>query len=126
MKAFHIDSITNEARFIETDAKLESLYKLTRCRCIDIVVRHVNGVPFNVVCDDEGLLVDNPTFTAWYRNGTPAIAGSIVLFALDDDTGDLSGIDENGEMALEGRVGELLKRDLSLAKVVILDSPHHC
>lgn len=36
--------------------KLENLYGTLKCETIDIISRRFRGIPYDIVCDDEGLL----------------------------------------------------------------------
>lgn len=74
---------------------LGQFYKLIGCECIDIAVRKVGGRPYNVVLDDEGLLVSNPTFSAIDGGMHAMLAGSIILFGIGDDMDLTSIVDED-------------------------------
>lgn len=122
MKALWIDRETNTAKIVETNGKLDDLYRMCHCDCIEIVVRNIDGIPFNIVCDDEGLLKGDVMFTAFYDDGTPEIAGSICVFSCDDEWGDLSGLKGNEIEALMNRTGMAMMNDLTMRTIILLDS----
>lgn len=97
VKRLSEELITLELQTIEDD--IHTYYKLIGCRSIDIVVRYFNNIPFNIVCDDEGLLVANernewPT-SWWQREGyTPdheALCGTLLLCHCDTE-GNLTSV----------------------------------
>lgn len=79
-----------EPRTIEKS--LDSYYSLLDCTCIDIVSRIIGDKRFDIICDDEALL-KAPTFVSAYdRNDTPALFGSLFVCKFDgrDDVTSLS------------------------------------
>jgi len=61
MRAYFINSKTDEHGPIEVEPSLKEYYRLIGCDCVTIVTREVNGHPFDIVLDDEGLLKPNRT-----------------------------------------------------------------
>lgn len=59
MRAYYIDTKTDEHGPIEVEPSLKEYHRLIGCDCITIVTREVNGHPFDIVLDDEGLLKPN-------------------------------------------------------------------
>lgn len=88
-------TITCELTTIKDD--LETFYNLIGCRCIDIVQRRFNGVIFDIVLDDEGLLKADETgelpVSWWQEKGyTPSYEGlfGVLLLCHSDDQGNLT------------------------------------
>lgn len=120
IKRIDQEIITIELRTIED--KLEEYYALIGCRSIDIVSRYFNNIEFDVVCDDEGLLIANergdwPT-SWWQREGyTPnheALCGVLVLTHHDTE-GNLTSVDpmeliavQNCYKAIPTKKGDIL------------------
>lgn len=77
---------------VKGDDHLEQFYRLIGCRCIDIAVRKVGETHYNVVLDDEGLLVEDPIASAIDREGHAMLAGNLVLFGMDEQTMDLTSL----------------------------------
>ena len=94
MKAFLIDVENVEAKEIELEPDLDTLYKLVNCSTIDIVTRKVGDVLFDVVCDDEGLLKAPYRVSAIDSVGRPMLVGNL-LFCHHDNEGNLTGLSEN-------------------------------
>lgn len=59
MRAYYVNSKTDEHGPIELEPSIKEYYRLIGCDCITIVTREVNGHPFDIVLDDEGLLKPN-------------------------------------------------------------------
>lgn len=107
MRAYYINADTDEHGVVDTEATLADMYELIGCRCIDIVMREVNGNPLNIVIDDEGLLKPNRvTAVSVARDvfGTQErLAGSILIFGVGED-GDLCQLTEREVDVIESRV----------------------
>ena len=121
MRAFWVDRETNTARMVETDGGLDDLYAMCHCRCIDITVVTIGGVPFNVVVDDEGLLVDKPMATVFDAVGTPMLVGSVVFFGLDDETDDLASLSQRQTELLLNGTGMAMMNDFTSRCITIVD-----
>lgn len=95
MKGYLVDIENDKAKTVEIQDNdhLGQFYKLIGCDCIDITVRKVGGKPYNVVLDDEGLLVADPKFSAIDGRMHAMLAGNIILFGIGEDY-DLTDIDE--------------------------------
>ena len=73
---------------------LDQFYKLIGCSCIDICTRKIGEKYYNIVLDDEGLLVEQPTISAVDGGRRPMLAGNLVIFNIDEHTMDLASLDE--------------------------------
>lgn len=78
-----IDTQSATAKVVTIPKKLESYYAAINCRCIDITRRRLDGKPFDIVCDDEALLRDNPVLSAISSTGEPMLAGNLLLLQFD-------------------------------------------
>lgn len=67
-----------EEREVE-ECSLDDLYGILNCSTIDIVVRTIGGKPFDIVCDDEGLLKENPIVTAISEKGDHMLVGNLFI-----------------------------------------------
>ena len=121
MKAFWVDRETNKAQIVETNGGLEDMYRMCHCRCIDITVVSIKHMPFNVVVDDEGLLVDKPMITVFDQFGEPMLAGSVVFFGVDKETYELTSLDKRHLDALLERTGMAVMSDFTSRCVTIVD-----
>jgi len=121
MKAYWIDRETNMAKIVETNGKLDQLYRMCHCDCIDIAVRYIDGIPLNFVVDDEGLLKEDAMFSVFDVHGEPQLAGSVVVFACDAEDDDLSGL---GGMEIEALVNHTvmtLMTDFTSRTILVVD-----
>ena len=62
---------------------LDEYYKLLNCHTIDIVSRDVNGVSYDIICDDEGLFKDEIVITCINTDYEPMLVGSLFVVAFD-------------------------------------------
>ena len=80
---------------VKDDNHLEQFYRLIGCRCIDIAVRKVGETYYNVVLDDEGLLVEDPITSAIDHQHHGMLAGNLVIFGMDEQTMDLAPLTDD-------------------------------
>lgn len=59
---------------------LPTLYGMLHCRCVDITEKTIGGITYQIVIDDEGLLIDKPIITAVASDGkTSILAGALFI-----------------------------------------------
>ena len=80
----------------ELDIKddLKVFYDFIDCRSIDIVERKINRRWFDIICDDEGLLKDDPKISAIDSFGHPMLVGNL-MFAHHDSKGNLKALTDD-------------------------------
>ena len=94
MKVAFFDTSKMEVNAVEIEDKLEDFYKLINCNTIDIVSRSVDGVVFDIVCDDEGLLKDEIVVSAMNHDFRAMLVGNLI-FAHHDEEGGLVGLTDD-------------------------------
>lgn len=115
MKAFLLTKDKHEEVGIE-DA-LHTYYDLLDCTCIDIVERKVGDKWFDIVVDDEGLLVGKPVM-AVEEDGTPMLVGNL-LFCHHDEEGSLTGLEEGDAELLERHLGIAVGVNNEIVRVMV-------
>lgn len=78
-----LDVANEQVKVITVDKDLKAYYKAINCRCIDIVRRRIGARSFEIICDDEGALVDNPKISAISKAGNGAIVGNLLIVGFD-------------------------------------------
>ena len=78
MKMLLLDVKNNEIKTVEANS-LEDYYNLIGCRCVDIIHRMIGDVEVEIVCDDEGMLGDNPKISAVDSTGNPVLCGNLLV-----------------------------------------------
>lgn len=78
-----VDTVKGFTSPCEIDRGLEHYYEILNCRCIDIVRRTIAGKSFEIICDDEGALVDNPTPSAISPFGAVMLYGNLFIVKHD-------------------------------------------
>lgn len=72
--------------------ELDTFYKVLGCRCIDITTRRIGKTVAEIICDDEGLLVEAPKISAINNLGEAQLAGSILIVGNGDSDGNLTSL----------------------------------
>lgn len=86
---------------VQFEPKLEWYYKHLECQYIDIAEREIGGVIYDIICDDEGLLVENPIPTACDHNGRPMLFGNLLICHHDDEGNETGLTEEEAENIVE-------------------------
>lgn len=123
MIGYLIDLENDSARMVEIkdEDHLGQFYRLIGCDCIDIVVRKVGGKRYNIVIDDEGLLVADPVFAAIDTQMRGMLAGNIIIFGIGDDQ-DLCSIEDTDPANIRGNMYEVFDFDtMKTHPVVVMD-----
>ena len=94
----------NRIEPIEVKGELDEYYNLIDCDCIDIVTRKVGDTYFDIICDDEGLLKDNPRVTAVDTEGNPMLVGNLIFSHTDED-GETVGVTDEEIALIRDNVG---------------------
>lgn len=94
MKAIYLNVQENETpKIIEIEDNLNTYYELIKCRSIDIVRRRIAGKLFEIICDDEALLIQNPKISAINDFGQPMLSGNLIIVGETiTEEGDLTGL----------------------------------
>lgn len=89
MRAYFINSETDEHGAIEIEPKLDEYYRLIGCMCVDFIIREMDGHPYNIVLDDEGLLKPNRIAAVSVLSdiwgNQERLAGNLLIFGVDTD-----------------------------------------
>lgn len=91
------------------------MYRLIGCDCVDIIVRHVNEQPFNIVLYDEGLLKPNRITGVSVMSdifGTQEkLVGNMLVFGVDEENDDLRGLTDDEVLTIQRRMVDAIFRD---------------
>lgn len=96
IKAFYIDPETDTAEPRTVEDSLDTFYQLLHCRVIDIVTRRIGfgrgSRVFDIICDEEGALIEDPLISAIDDYGDAMLVGSLLIVGLADDEGELTDL----------------------------------
>lgn len=111
IRAYYIDPSTNTAEPRVIDADLQTYYRLLHCDCIDIVTRKIgtnrSSRVFDIICDDEGLLQDDPLISAIDNLGRGMLVGALLITGTADAKGDLTDLTEKDVQFIRKRIVHL-------------------
>ena len=65
--------------------ELDDYYKYLECDCFDIATRKINGVYFDIFCDDIGLFREDPKLTAVSPKNKPMLVGNLIFANHDSE-----------------------------------------
>lgn len=94
MMAYYIDTETDEHGPVEVEPKLDEYYRLIHCDCITIAVREIDGHPYNIVLDDEGLLKPNRISAMGVKSGE-RLYGSMLIFGECENSCDMRSLTDD-------------------------------
>lgn len=98
-----VDTKNKTASAITVDDELETYYKLLDCKWIEIAPRKIGNSIVNIICDEEGLLKQDPLMSAVDGIGNGMLAGSLFITGLTDDEGDLTSLAEEDQKQVLGK-----------------------
>lgn len=90
-RMYLIDVINKQVKLVFAD-DLGEFYEYIQCRCIDIVRRKIGGREFEIIIDDEGLLVDKPIVSAVDKNLHEMLVGNLLIAGSEVIEGELTGL----------------------------------
>ena len=113
MNGYLIDVRNGKHHEVEVSDRnpLHQYYDLIGCRCIDIAVRKVGGVDYNVVLDDEGLLIDKPVISAVDGSMRAMLAGNLIIFGFDESGFDLGPLTDEDVERIKANVHTVIDFD---------------
>ena len=89
LTAYLIDTEAETHGPVEIADDLDAFYKALHCDLIDIVTRGIGGIrkhpQYEIICDEEGLLKDDPKISAIDDLGRPQLVGSLLICKSDPD-----------------------------------------
>lgn len=103
MKSLLLDTVKKEIRQVDPKG-LQDYYELLGCDCIDIVTRKIGHQYYDIVCDDEGLLKDDPIISAIDDLGRVMLVGSLIICGLADNEGELTDLSDRDIPYIKKRV----------------------
>lgn len=102
VRGIHIDTDNKCASPVTIDDDLDAYYKLLRCDTVEIVPRKIGRHIVNVICDESGLLIQDPIISAIDGNGEIMFVGNLFIAGLYDSEGNLTSLtDEEQKDILE-------------------------
>lgn len=99
MRGFLIDVVKGTAQVVECENDLHAWYKLLNCDIVEMPERQIKGKYYTFICDEEGLLKNNPIVSAINENMEPMLYGNLLIFNIDSENCDIADLtDEDIEV----------------------------
>lgn len=109
MKTVLLDTQANTVSVIDIEDKLEAFYEKLHCDTIDITERFIDGKAFDIMCDDDGLLVINPCISAVDSFYETKLVGSLMFFHTGEE-GELVGLSDEDVELVKSHIKKLRTR----------------
>lgn len=93
IKGYLLDPILRLYKPLEVEDSIYTYYELLHCSLIDITGIQIAGKRYQVICDDEGLLRENPLPTIYRPDGT--LVGACFVTGLADCEGNLTSLTDD-------------------------------
>jgi len=123
MKALLLDTVNKRVEVVNP-ASLDDYYNLIGCRCIDVVTRKIGRKTYDIICDDEGALQDDPLISAIDNIGRVMLVGSLIICNVADSEGELRSLDPADIRYIKKRVQRLNTR--KHADLLMLTCCNYC
>lgn len=97
MRVVYLDVINKEASIRDIKDDLKVFYDMIHCRCVEMPERRIGMNMtdyYNIICDEEALLTDNPILSAIDSNNNPMLFGNLIICKVNYNTGNLNGLTE--------------------------------
>lgn len=104
MKMLLLDVENNKVKVVKANGLMD-YYKHIGCNCIDIVRRKIGDLTVQIVCDDEGAIVQHPKVSAINVACQPCLFGNLLI---------ASG------RVVDGKLTELTKKEIEYIKHYII------
>lgn len=99
---------------------LTCFHSLLDCRCIDCVKIRIDGMVFDAVCDDEGLLKDNPIPAVVDARGNIVLVGKVLITKASKDS--FKGLNGYERSVVMNRIRPMLDSHGFYHEVVMSDA----
>lgn len=122
IKAYYVDTKNNTASAVDITPDLHTYYEMLDCHTIDIVNRgfgRSGKKRFDIICDDEGLFVDDPILSAVDGNGRAMLVGSLLVVGEADEEGEETSLTDEDVRLLERYTGSLFLRGKRTPRVML-------
>ena len=106
LKTILIDVKNMATEVVEINDDIDTFHELIGCRCIDITTRKVAGEYYDIMCDDEGLLIDDAIPSAITPDGYVQLVGNLMLFK-NDDSGNLMSLSDKDIKRIRDKIFQI-------------------
>lgn len=107
----YVNAESHTALPYSVKGELEEYYKLLGVSCIDIVSRKIGGKYYDIICDDEALLKENPICSMIDKSGNPMLFGNLFICSHNEEGEEISL--DSGDIS---RILHQLKRVIAVTK----------
>ena len=108
---------------MEIEDELQTYYDLIECDTITIVGGNVDGKRFDIVADDNGLLVEHPILTVVHKDNLDGMyVGNLVFTGLGDENGELTSLDDEIIEAIKARKKTVFTTAFQPLEVLLFDN----
>lgn len=118
MKALLLNVKENKVELVQPN-DFEDFYKLIGCRVVEIVERVIAGSPYSIICDEEGLYVENPRISALDGKGQPMLVGNLIITRIVNDEGDMRDLTDADIQHIKKNIYTMIRKDIPTGYCVL-------
>ena len=121
MKYLLIDVINRCADVVDMEDTLKNYYSLINCSTIDIAVRKIGGIPYDIICDDNGWFASKQVVSARSETNVDDFFVGNLLICRSDDEGNEVSLTSDDIKNLKEHVATAIHEKRGLWKVLLFD-----
>lgn len=105
-KALLVDVMENKVEEVDVES-LEDYYRLIHCDTVEIVSRLIGDKRFDIIADEEGLLVNDPLISAINSAGKAMLVGNLIVCGEPDGDGEMTPLTDEDIRFIQSHIQQM-------------------
>lgn len=117
MRALLLDVNTQEVKVVDVESDIHAWYKLLNCDLVEMPEYQIEGKYFTFICDEEGLLKNNPVISAVDSDNRPMLVGNVLICNSNYENGDVVDLTDEDINLIQRHVKSRLLIDANTGNI---------